>query len=83
MELKTGKQIFPLNDDNIKVSNLIKNIKYIKIIIKENYGGDRTYINQIMLYDKSCKEVNQFFLKESLENNKLNNNFNKENKMIY
>ena len=79
MELKSGKQIFPLNYNNIKDSNLIKNIKnikYIKIVIKENYGGDRTYINQIMLYDKSCKEVNQFFLKESLENNKLNNNFN-------
>jgi len=28
LELKTGKQIFPLNDDNIKDSNLIKNIKY-------------------------------------------------------
>ena len=82
LELKSGKQIFPLNYENLNGSNFtnnIKNIKYIKIIIKESYGEDRTYINQIMLFEKSSKEVSEFLLKESLENNKIiNNNFNIE-----
>ena len=58
LELKTGKQIFPLNYNNIKDINIIKNIKnirYIKIIIKENYGENWTYINQIMLFENNYK----------------------------
>ena len=72
LELKSGKQIFPLNYENLNGSNFtnnIKNIKFLKIIIKETYGENRTYINQFMLFEKSSKEVNEFLLKESLENN--------------
>ena len=75
LELKAGKQIFPLDYSHIEDNNQIKdvkNIKYLKLIIKENYGNDDwTYINQIMLYDKSCQEVQKQLLKESNDNNKI------------
>jgi len=75
LELKSGKQIFPLDYSHIEDNNQIKdvkNIKYLKLIIKENYGNDDwTYINQIMLYDKSCQEVQKQLLKESHDNNKI------------
>ena len=67
LELKAGKQIFPLDFSHIQDNNItdnVKNIKYIKIIIKENYGGDWTYINQIMLYDINYHHV----LKECYDN---------------
>ena len=63
LELKSGIQTFPIkytkNIDNCK------NIKYLKIIIKENFGEKWTYINQIMLYDKDEKYINNI-LKESI-----------------
>ena len=63
LELKSGKQIFPLNYENLNGSNFtnnIKNIKLLKIIIKESYGENRTYLNQIMLFENSSKEVNEY-----------------------
>ena len=63
LELKNGIQIIPIKyNDEIKNS---RNIKYIKIIIKENFGGEWTYINQIMLFDKDYKEINNA-LKDSI-----------------
>ena len=51
--MRPGKQLFPLNYNNIINNKDIKyNIKYIKLIVKETYGGNRTYINQIMLYEE-------------------------------
>jgi hypothetical protein len=60
LELKAGKQIFPLDYKNIRDN--VKSIKYLKIIIKENYGSDWTYINQIMLYDVDYQHIiNEYF----------------------
>ena len=70
LEIKAGKQAFRLNYDNIEDDNLIKyikNIRYIKLIIKKSFGEDRTYINQVMLYENDLKEVNDY-LKKSIEN---------------
>ena len=63
LELKNGIQIIPIKY-NDEIKNSI-NIKYIKIIIKENFGGEWTYINQIMLFDKDYKEINNA-LKDSI-----------------
>ena len=52
LELKSGLQIFPIKYTKNCPNN--KNIKYLKIIIKENFGEKWTYINQIMLYDKDA-----------------------------
>ena len=74
LKIKAGKQVFLLNYDNIEDDSLIKNIKnirYIKLIIKESFGEDRTYINQVMLYENYFKEVNDY-LKESIENTRNN-----------
>ena len=63
LELKSGIQIF-----NIKYSKNIdncKSIKFLKIIIKENFGEKWTYINQIMLYEEDEKYINNI-LKESM-----------------
>lgn len=54
------------------MNSLIKNIRYIKIIIKHNYGEGHTYINQIMLFEKNAKDANKYFLQKSLENNQNN-----------
>ena len=63
LELKSGIQTFPIKyTKNIDNS---KNIKYLKIIIKENFGEKWTYINQIMLYDKDENYINNI-LKESI-----------------
>ena len=77
LEIKAGKQVFRLNYDNIEDDDLIKNIRYIKLIIQKNFGEDRTYINQVMLYENDFKEVNNY-LKESIENatNNLIKNIN-------
>ena len=80
LEIKAGKQVFPLNYDNIEDDNLInniKNIRYIKLIIQKSFGEDRTYINQVLLYENDFKEVNNY-LKESIENatNNLIKNIN-------
>ena len=71
LELKSGIQIF-----NIKYNKTIDNckqIKFLKIIIKENFGEKWTYINQIMLYDEDETYINNILkasmisLKESEE----------------
>ena len=43
------------NLENIKN----KKIKFIKLIIKETFGGSRTYINQIFFYDEQSKINNE------------------------
>ena len=57
LEMRTGKQLFPI-DYNFFENSYIKNkIKAIKIIIKNTYGGDKTYLNQIMLYENLFEDI--------------------------
>jgi len=56
--MRPGKQLFPLNYNNIiNDKNIKNNIKAIKLIIRETYGGKRTYINQIMFYEQTAEQV--------------------------
>ena len=83
LELKTGKQIFNLDYSKIKdIIKDVKSIKLIKIIINKNYGSDRTYINQIMLFDRNANEINQIYFKENLLNNN-NNLINERNEEYF
>ena len=76
LEMRPGKQLFPLNYGNIINDKSIKyNIKAIKIIVRETYGGVRTYINQIMFYEQSAEEV-----KDLLCSNVLNKIYKLSNK---
>ena len=92
--MRPGKQLFSLNYNNIiKNSDIKNNIKAIKIIIRETYGGNRTYINQIMFYEQNAEQVkdlicgnelnriykNQKKLIEKYSNNQLNQKFNNNN----
>ena len=74
LEQKSGIQIFPIKYNKILENS--KNIKFIKIIIKENFGEDWTYINQIMLYDKDSNRINNV-LKDSIIS--LSKNENSQN----
>ena len=80
--MRPGKQLFPLNYNNIISDNNIKyNIEAIKLIIRETYGGNRTYINQIMFYEQSAEEVKDIICSNDLNkiyklNNKCNNKKN-------
>ena len=79
LEMRPGKQLFPLNYNNIINDKNIKyNIKAIKLIVRETYGGVRTYINQIMFYEQSAEEV-----KDLLCSNELNKIYKLSNKKNY
>ena len=55
--MRDGIQLFPI-DYNVLDETSIKNkIKAFKIIIKSTYGGNKTYINQIMLYENTAQEI--------------------------
>ena len=57
LEMRDGIQLFPI-DYNVSDDISIKNrIKAIKIIIKSTYGENKTYINQIMFYENTAKEI--------------------------
>ena len=73
--MRPGKQLFPLNYNNIINDRNIKyNIKAIKLIVRETYGGIRTYINQIMFYEQSAEEVKDLLCSNDLNKfYKLNN----------
>ena len=88
--MRPGKQLFPLNYNNISGNKDIKhNIKAIKLIIKETFGGSRTYINQIMLYEQKAEKIKEFFsgneLNKIYKNNKQfikNYSNEKNNKLV-
>ena len=78
LEMRPGKQLFPLNYNNIINNNNIKNnIKAIKLIIRETYGGNRTYINQIMFYEQTAEQV-----KDLICGNELNKIYKNQKKLI-
>ena len=88
--MRPGKQLFPLNYNNIINNKEIKyNIKAIKLLIRETYGGNRTYINQIMFFEQSAEEVkdllcsndlNKYYKlnKKNIKQNIIRNNYNTE-----
>ena len=55
--MRTGKQFFPIDYNLLESSNTKNKIKAIKIIIKNTYGGDKTYLNQIMLYENLFEDI--------------------------
>ena len=76
--MRPGKQLFPLNYNNIINNKDIKNnIKAIKLIIRETYGGNRTYINQIMFYEQNAEQV-----KDLICGNELNKIYKNQKKLI-
>ena len=83
--MRPGKQLFPLNYNNIINDKNIKyNIKAIKLIVRETYGGNRTYINQVMFFEQSAEEVKDLICSNDLSkiyklNKKLLNNSNSNN----
>ena len=83
--MRPGKQLFPLNYNNIINDKNIKySIKAIKLIVRETYGGNRTYINQVMFFEQSAEEVKDLICSNDLNkiyklNKKLLNNSNSNN----
>ena len=83
--MRPGKQLFPLNYNNIINNKDIKyNIKAIKLVVRETYGGNRTYINQIMFFEQSAEEVKDLLCSNDLNkiyklNKKLLNNSSSNN----
>ena len=76
--MRPGKQLFPLNYNNISGNKDIRNnIKAIKLIIKETFGGNRTYINQIMLYEQKAEKIKEF-----ISGNELNKIYNNNKQFI-
>ena len=76
--MRPGKQLFPLNYNNIINNNNIKhNIKAIKLIIKETYGGNRTYINQVMFYEETAEKV-----QEIMSGNELSKIYKNHKKLV-
>ena len=96
--LKPGIQLLQLDEDLLldNDSKLNEDI-YIKIIIKETFGGKRTYINNLSLYEdidltkvnlKSIQEVNDeednsvVYLRESRGKNNLKKNKNNNGNIL-
>ena len=72
LEMRDGIQLFPI-DYNVLDDTSIKNkIKAFKIIIKSTYGGNKTYINQIMFYENTAQEIKL----ENSNNESFKNNNN-------
>ena len=59
--------------DDINIKNKIKSIK---LVIKSTYGGNKTYINQIMLFENTAQEINNNNNNESILNS--NNTYQQE-----
>ena len=78
LNMSPSPQFFQI--DNITIKKNIKKIKFLKLIIKETFGGNRTYINQIFLYDDTI-DINYNYSLSNYEENlnesddDYNNNF--------
>ena len=96
--LKPGMQLLQLDEDLLlENDNKLNENIYIKIIIKETFGGKRTYINNLSLYEnidlstinlKSIQEVNDeednsvVYLRESRIKNNLKKNKNNNGNIL-
>ena len=68
--------------DNIINKRNIKKIKYLKLIIKETFGGNRTYINQVFLFDDTIEIKSNYFLNDNEEHLEESENEEDEKKYI-
>ena len=78
LNMTPSPQFFQI--DNITIKKNIKKIKYLKLIIKETFGGNRTYINQIFLYDDTI-DINHNYSISNYEEN-LEESDDEDNKII-
>ena len=78
LNMSPSPQFFQI--DNITIQKNIKKIKYLKLIIKETFGGNRTYINQIFLYDDTI-DINHNYSISNYEEN-LDESDDEDNKII-
>ena len=83
LSFKAGRQLFYLDDDNEKeIKELLNTVDFdnliIKLIIKETFGGNRTYINNLFLYDNidknSISQNNNINTNANINNINMNNN---------
>ena len=76
LEMRDGIQLFSIDYNVLDDENIKNKIKGIKLIIKSSFGGNKTYINQIMLYENTLQEI------KSNETNESNNISKRENNYI-
>ena len=72
--MKDGVQLFSLDYNVLDDITLKNKIKAIKIIVKSAFGENKTYINQVMLYENNIQEMN--IINESIKSN--NNSYQHE-----
>ncbi len=78
--LKPGMQLLQLDEDLLfeNEENKFNEDFYLKIIIKETFGGKRTYINNLALYEDI--DISTMNLKSIQE---VNNEEDKDNSVVY
>ena len=57
LEMRDGIQLFNIDYNVLDDEKLKNNIKAIKLVIKSAFGGNKTYINQIMFYENTLQEI--------------------------
>ena len=80
LNMLPSPQFFPI--DNIINKRNIKKIKYLKLIIKETFGGNRTYINQVFLFDDTIEIKSNYSLNDNEEHLEESENEEDEKKYI-
>jgi len=55
--MRDGIQLFNIDYNVLDDEKLKNNIKAIKLVIKSAFGGNKTYINQIMFYENTLQEI--------------------------
>ena len=77
LEMRDGIQLFSIDYNVLDDENIKNKIKGIKLIIKSSFGGNKTYINQIMFYENTLQEIKSNETIESKSNNisKQENNY--------
>ena len=78
LEMRDGLQLFNIDYNILDDENIKNKIKAIKIIIKNSFGGNKTYINQIMFYENTVQEIKALDTIQSNKSNNNNNTFRKE-----
>ena len=57
LEMRDGIQLFSIDYNVLDDENIKNKIKGIKLVIKNSFGGNKTYINQIMFYENTLQEI--------------------------